>query len=156
MELQDYPEDLGKYHSSEFPILLRYMTDREIERKPDGAGFARNFPRRGPRIIALLRKESKLQEGSTLVHELGHVRNPVLKPDEYPERLVYKSFSELLANYYQLGSKVPNKPWVREKIRRVREDLWDMGLSKSQIDKLEGVAKQRVGYKGKRVSWERC
>lgn len=152
MELRDYPVDLGKYHSSEFPIVLRYMTDEEMEKKPDSAGFARNFPRRGSRVIALLRRESKLKESSTLVHELGHISYPVFKASQQPRRYLDFNFSELCANYHQLKQyKGVDRNWVKQKIRNIREELRSEELWESQIARLEKLAMHRVGYRGRRV-----
>lgn len=135
----------------ESPVLVGYMTPREIYYKDHTAGFATVSPQTGSRRIALRRKRSSVAMASTFIHELGHIKFPVEKPKEQPSKYLSWNFSELCANYYQLRYKAADKPWVREKIRNVKEELRDDGITGEQVARLDALARKRVGYEGRSI-----
>lgn len=136
----------------EYPIVVRFMTPEEESEYWGFSGMARTYLRGKPREILLRRKSSLDRVASTFVHEHGHILFPLRKGRREPRRSIRKLFGELCACYYQLGYPSSNPLTVLERIEDLKDDaIQDWGLSIRQVNKLDRLAKERVGYTGRSV-----
>lgn len=138
--------------AQEQPVLIRPMSREEKVQHPNWSGFADTFPLEGPRHIALDMRQKAPERISTFVHEHGHVAYPVEITGGLTEKWTRAIFSELCANYHQLRYKSVDRGWVKRKINKLRDEAGSRGFTKSQTARLEKLARNRVGYRGPRVS----
>ena len=135
------------------PIILRPMTPGEVLEYPG----CRGLYDKDTKAVSWSPKcpgDAKLF-GHVLGHELGHHKFPVemdLKTD-FPERFnVQDLFRELVANYYSLSLN-PRDSLSRSGIRDKKMEARGQGLTRSQVDRVDKVAREKVGYTGKSITY---
>jgi len=135
--------------------VIRYMTPEE-EKEWSRFGYV-GFVEGSEVVIS--KSRSLEDQGSTIRHELGHVRYPVemsyekdLPGDKTNLEALHVEalFRELVANYYSL-KLVPGESERRETIRDGKALARLEGLTDEMISRLDKVARERVGYQGKEV-----
>lgn len=143
--------------SKEFtnPVVVRFMTGMEHLLYPNWHGFS-SFDTgieegEDRREIALRFAAEPRERASTFAHELGHVRYPVavIGGDESTEEGIRGAFSELCADYYEAQHLSHNPLRIIEKIVSSKEELKSLGLTRKQVNRLDRIARRRVGYTGR-------
>lgn len=136
------------------PITVDFMRLSQERMYPGWSGMITEFPS-GKRVISLRRSEGPRKLSRVFSHEFGHTRYPtspgIQTWKEDTRDSVEYVFGELCANYYALKSH-PDFAGARREIRQWKKEAREeIGLTRSQIAKLDSIARRRVGYSGKEV-----
>lgn len=133
--------------------IIRFMTEEEEKDYPSYTGLADE----AEGTIALRRGYPPKSFSRTIRHELGHSKYPVdipWKPSGGPtnweEFCVKDLFRELGAAYYALSVQ-PRDSDTRDFIRKHKRQAREDGLTRTMISRIDKLARERVGYKGKEI-----
>lgn len=124
------------------PRVIRYMTPEEEIEFPyinaiitDEGGIA-------------FRKGLSVEEiASTIRHEIGHIKYPVVYEWDDKEKYL---LSELCANYFSLKID-PTNPSPKILIRQDKEYAIGEGVPRARVEEIDTEARKMVGYTGKQV-----
>lgn len=137
------------------PIVVRYMTHEEEGQFEGAAGISEETEE--PRYIAIKKGYPTKESARVFTHELGHIKFPVdvdeaINTWNWYEYHALNLFRELCADYFALKYRIETSK-IKWSIGRSKRLARGLGLTRSMIERLDRVARQRVGYTGKEVKW---